>query len=137
LPLEGVRLGAELDGRHGGGQEQSAGRPAAWTEAGRVRRSVRPWVMGVCSPAPTSLFLPERAEVGFATLLSGGQQQSDLIQPPRPRKPPMRAVNARVVTEQHRGVRERGRGEDQRRRRWMWVAVADRGTGSGGWGEWE
>lgn len=99
--------------------------------------------MGVCSPAPTSLslslwlFLPERAEVGVATLLSGGQQQSDLIQPPRPRKPPMRAVNARVVTEQHRGVRERGRGEDQRRRRWMWVAVADRGTGSGGWGEWE
>lgn len=63
--------------------------------------------MGVCSPAPTSLslslwlFLPERAEVGVATLLSGGQQQSDLIQPPRPRKPPMRAVNAGVVTAQH------------------------------------
>lgn len=64
------------------------------------------------------LFLPERAEVGVATLLSGGQQQSDLIQPPRPRKPPMRAVNAGVVTAQHNtaqrsaGARE-GRGPEE------------------------
>lgn len=75
--------------------------------------------MGVCSPAPTSLslslwlFLPERAEVGVATLLSGGQQQSDLIQPPRPRKPPMRAVNAGVVTAQRSAGAREGRGPEE------------------------